>query len=143
MGWNINCYKCGENTSYAQNIVDLIDNHTDSSFSNGGFIKCSYCGSKAYIHEPRKLQEGGKWDRHILAVIRVASSEGFGFLKHYAYLSSNTKNGEIDGVEISYYKDLRKEKGRLKHGHGPGGPASLTKIEFLSFLRELSKIGWQ
>ena len=140
MGYLINCDKCKQD-SWADNIVDLIDNHLDKQ----NLLKCSNCGaSGAYICKLSETQEKGEWERWIKGVIRIDYKEKE--IKNYHpyifLLSHDGSKGKINSVQISYYKDLRKTKdGRLKHGHGPGGTPVLNLKDMKNIFQELFRLG--
>jgi hypothetical protein len=138
MSYKIKCRNqdCQEER-YASNIVDLIDNHTDSL----GRLKCIVCGNPdAYIYQESPLQEkGGPWKRWTKGVIRIKTQ--FEQYSPYVFLSSDKEDGDITDIQFNYYKDTRPEGGRLKHGHGPGGSPALNKEEILQLLEKLISYG--
>jgi uncharacterized Zn-finger protein len=140
MGYNIKCDKCKQ-PSWADNIVDLIDHHLDKQ----NFLKCSNCGkSGAYIYLTSPTQDGGVWERWVRGVIRIDYKEEE--LKNYhPYVFLHTHDGaqgEVDSVQISYYKDHRKKRGGvLKHGHGPGGTPVLDLKDIKNILQKLIRLG--
>ncbi|HWP90817.1 MAG TPA: hypothetical protein VNN20_01270 [Thermodesulfobacteriota bacterium] len=124
---------CQERT-WANDIVDLIDNHTDTR----GRLKCSKCGiSDAYIYRKSNLQEKDKvFERWIKGVIRITTP--YQTYSPYVYLISDEENGDITGIHFNYYKDARsKPGGKLKHGHGPGGVPVLSQKELLDLIEKL------
>jgi hypothetical protein len=130
---------CGDgHSSCAKDILDLIENHTDSGFGeNGGTVICSSCGKPATIFRAYKLQEKGRtWECWIRQVVRIPSE--IETYVPYMLFTTGSEAGKVsDGVMISYYKDTRKAGGRLKHGHGPGGPAVLGRDEIKRLIRYL------
>ena len=139
MGYTIKCRKqtCGEER-YAKNIVDLINNHTDSL----GRLKCIVCGNTdAYIYQKSELQEKGEpWERWTKGVIRLKTQ--FPQYCPYVFLSSYSEDGDVTDIQFMYYKDTRPTGGKLKHGHGPGGGAALNKGEMLQLLGKLISCGY-
>lgn len=123
--------------TYPKNIVDLIDNHTDSL----GRLICIVCGNPdAYIYKESPLQERGQtWPRWIKGIIRITTD--FETYSPYVLLSANTESGAVTDVQFLYYKDTRPQGGRLKHGHGPGGGPALNKKEILQFVKKLVLYG--
>ena len=143
MSYTISCYNksCGKST-WASNIIDLIENHTDNIFGkDGGMIQCTECGkTKAYILTNYKLQEGGHWTHYRRGVIRIPSWEDF--YNPYAILTSEKLDGKIDGVMPNYYKDLRPKGGKLKHGSGPGGPPAFGRNEMMDLIEKITNSGF-
>jgi len=137
MGWQIECTNanCGKLT-WAANIVDLISSHRDE---NGWFL-CS-CGQHGYIKKSYVVQEGGgAWEpflRGIIALGDVGDS-----YQPFVFLVSYEPCGPVSDVWFSYYKDTRATQGRLKLGHGPGGPPVLGKVGVLNLLAKLRGIGY-
>ena len=132
MGWNIKCTdsSCGQQ-SWADNIVDLIENHRDSS----GWFVCS-CGKHGYIEKSFELQEPGEvWKPCLRGVIPLGESGDT--YQPFVFLVSYEPVGEVSDIWFSYYKDLRSSGGRLKLGYGPGGPPVLGKGSFLRLLSQL------
>lgn len=136
MGYSIKCTSCGQNT-WAENIVNLINEHKEKN----GKIKCTACGSSnASIYQESSLQEKGEiWERYIKGVIPIETE--FETYTPYIFLTAQTENGEIDGIHFNYYKDTRKDGGKLKHGHGPGGAPVFSKDELFQLLEKLVSYG--
>ena len=136
MGYPIRCSSCGKET-WATNIINLIQEHTETN----GKIKCIVCGSlNASIYQKSSLQEKGEaWERYILGVIPITTE--FETYTPYIFLTSQAKDGEVQGIHFNYFKDTRGEGGRLKHGHGPGGAPVLTKNEIFQLLGKLMDYG--
>ncbi len=136
MVYSINCSNCKKNTK-AANIVDLIVNHTETI----GKIKCTACGSlNASIYKESNLQEKGEtWIRYIRSLIPIKTN--CDTYTPYVFLTSQTENGEIDGIHFNYYKDTRKYGGKLKHGHGPGGSPVFSKDDFFQLIKKLISYG--
>jgi hypothetical protein len=133
MSYPINCPSCGG--SSASDILDLIENHTDFRFGqNGGTVICSTCKHPATVFRRYNLQEKDQtWHCWIRGVVRIPSE--IPTYVPYALFTTSEEAGNVsDGIMISYYKDTRHEGGRLKHGHGPGGPAVLGKSELLTLI---------
>jgi hypothetical protein len=129
MGWNIKCTdsSCGQQT-WAENIVDLIENHRDSR----GWFLCS-CGKHGYIEKSFELQEPGEvWEPCLRGLIPLGESGDT--YQPFVFLVSYEPSGEVTDIWFSYYKDLRSAGGRLKLGYGPGGPPVLGKASFLTLL---------
>jgi hypothetical protein len=120
MSYAIDCSNCKVQT-VAYDIVDLIDNHTNVD----GKIKCTNCSqSDAFIYRESILQEKQTWKRWIKG-IKVIDTKEEGYTPYIFFLSDKL-DGDIDGVQFCYFKDLRKQGGRLKHGSGPGGRMCLA-----------------
>ena len=122
MGYDVKCRACDAHT-WAGNVVDLFSSHTNE---NGRFV-CSKCsGIDTFIYRISDLQEGPeeKWERWIKGVIRIDS--GIPTYSPYIFLTADSEGGSVTGLHFHYYKDTRDQPGgRLKHGHGPGGPPVL------------------
>ena len=139
MGYLVKCGSrdCGKET-FVDNITDLVDNQTDSQ----GRLKCAICGhTGAYVYRESKLQEKGQtWPRWIKGVIRITTS--FETYSPYVLLSADTEAGAVTDVHFGYYKDMRPQGGKLKHGHGPGGGPALNKEEILQLVKRLLLYGF-
>lgn len=137
MGWAIKCHKkeCEEYT-YAENIVDLIQNYRDSE----GWFKCN-CGHSGYIEKSFALQEQGEvWEPFLRGIIPLGDvNETY---QPFVFIVSYDADGDCCDVWFSYYKDLRDTGGRLKLGYGPGGPPVLGKGMIKNLIKELRKVGY-
>jgi hypothetical protein len=122
MAYDVKCRGCNAHTAVG-NIVDLLKDHTNQS---GRFV-CSKCsGTDTFIYRISALQEGPeqKWERWIKGVIPIDS--GIETYSPYVFLTADSEDGPVTGLHFHYYKDTRAQPGgRLKHGHGPGGPPVL------------------
>jgi len=139
MGYNIECDAC-KKSSWASNIVELIDDHLDEN----QMLKCANCGaSGAYIYKTSETQEGEEWERWIKGILRIDyHDEGLENYHPYVFLITHKgTQGKIDSVQISYYKDLRKSGGELKHGHGPGGTPVLDLPDIKNILHKMKDMG--
>ena len=135
MGWLIQCNNCRLQT-WAKNIVDLIDNHTDES----GWFVCSHCGADGFIEKSFELQEPGHtWEPFLRGAIRLGNHEDT--YQPFVFLVSYEPDGRANDIWFSYYKDLREAGGRLKLGYGPGGPPVLGIEKLLSLLNRLCELG--
>ena len=135
MPYEISCGIHG--VSCASDILDLIEKHTDGTFGlNGGRVVCPTCKRPAAILKSYKLQEGETWKCQIREVVRIPS-EIPTYVPYVLFTTGEEAGIVSDGVMISYYKDTRLHGGRLKHGHGPGGPAVLGRAEVLMLIRHL------
>lgn len=141
MSYNIMCSSCQKKT-WAANIVDLIDKHTDSAFGeDGGMLVCGHCSALGHIYRSSKLQERGKtYVRYIKGVFRIPSNEERTYFP-YLFLNSDTEDGDIGHVHFNYYKDTRKDGGRLKHGHGPGGAPVFGPETLVDMIEKLLQCG--
>ena len=137
MGWSIQCNNGScNNQTWAANIVDLIDNHTDK---NGWFI-CSYCGSAGFIEKSFDLQEPGHtWEPYLRGAIRLGDPDDT--YQPFVFMVSYEPDGTANDIWFSYYKDLRNSGGRLKLGYGPGGPPVLGTEQLLALLQQLVSLG--
>jgi hypothetical protein len=137
MGWLIECTDrtCSAKT-WAANIVDLIQKHTD----NAGWLRCA-CGKPGYIEKKFDLQEPGEtWKPFLRAVIPLGDTKDT--YQPFVFLVSYEPEGSPSDVWFCYYKDLRGyvEGGRLKLGYGPGGPPVLNSAQLLHLLKGLLSI---
>ena len=139
MPYEIQCRDCVK-TTWVANIVDLIKNHIQSG--SGKFI-CSHCSGKdTFIYRESKLNEKSDdgtpevWERWIKGVMTVDS--GFETYCPYIFLTADSEDSQPNGLHFHYYKDTRtQEGGKLKHGHGPGGPPVLPIEDILLIIRHL------
>lgn len=149
MGYEIKCDRegCGKSVKVA-NIVDLIRDHTDED----GYFPCSdkNCNGKGYIKKEFALQEKGKqWRFFIVGVIPLSKNakdtyQPYIFLCSYQNEGDTAKDlprGKATDAWFCYYKDLREEGGKLKHGHGPGGPPVLQIQRVKDLVVELAAKG--
>lgn len=136
-GYDIQCRKCKQLT-WAVNIVDLLKEHVDAA---GRFV-CAHCGNTdTFIYRESPLQEEGEfWQRWVKGVIQIDS--GIETYSPYIFLTADSEDGELTGLHVHYYKDTRSfPKGRLKHGHGPGGPPVLYNHDLFTIIEHLVTIG--
>lgn len=137
MAWKINCLKkdCKQETK-AGNIVDLIDNHR----SPEGYFLCK-CQHRGYIKKSFKLQEKNQeWHPYLLGIITLGKlNESY---QPFVFLVSYAPEKPTKDIWFSYYKDLRGTGGRLKLGHGPGGPPVLAKSNLKTLLSALKGVGF-
>ncbi len=129
MSYDIKCCdsNCGKNT-WAENIVSLINDHTHES----GYFRCAACGGRGYIDKSFTLQEEGEiWEPYLLGVIPLGKSGDT--YQPYIFLCGYSAEDKPTDAWFCYYKDMRPTGGKLKHGHGPGGPPvlALTKVAWL------------
>jgi hypothetical protein len=135
MPWQIKCDNpgCNEQT-WAENIVDLIQNHTNSA----GWFMCR-CGERGHIEKSFALQEEGeKWEPFLKGVIPLGTA-GDSY-QPFVFLVGGDARGPADAIWFSYYKDLRSTGGRLKLGYGPGGPPVLEMQQVVDLVRKLSDL---
>lgn len=136
MAWQLDCTrpKCGKQ-SWAGNIVELISEHTDKD----GWFRCP-AGHPAYIEKSFELQEpGNRWEPYLRGVIPLGTLGDT--YQPFVFLVSYKPTAKPTDVWFSYYKDLRKTKGRLKLGYGPGGPPVLGSRQVVSLLKRLHSLG--
>ena len=116
--WTIKCTSCCRETK-PWNIADLM-NHLDKQ----GWLLCGHCSSRGYIEKRFKLQEkDAVWNPYLKGVIRPSSIDQDNTYQPFAFLVSSAPEEHPQSVWFCYYKDTRKEEGgRLRLGHGPGGP---------------------
>jgi hypothetical protein len=136
MSYKVTCSICNKAT-VANNIVTLINRHIGLDF----MLKCVECGaSNSYIHLNSNTQNNdGEWERWVKGVYHFGNDE----FHSYAFLISHKgPTSNVDAVQISYFKDYRKDGGSLKHGHGPGGTPVISLVNFNSiagFVQQFSK----
>src|ERR1700688_61617 len=124
---------CGQET-WAANIVDLIEHHRNEA----GWIVCE-CGKPGYIEKSYGLQEGGDpWEPRLRGVITLG--EACDPYQPFIFLVDYKDEGKVKDIWFSYYKDLRKDGGRLKTGAGPGGAPVICKEQLLQMLSQLVKM---
>jgi hypothetical protein len=138
MAYYIKCLnqECGK-VSQASNIVDLLDNKTDSE----GFFLCDHCKSRGYIEKTFQLQEADTtWNPFLKGAIKLGALDDT--YQPFVYLVSYKKDTSPEDFWFCYYKDTRgQENGKLKLGHGPGGPPVLNKQDVLKLLDKLLSLG--
>ena len=131
MPYPIKCNRCGH-SSTAWEIVDFIANHT----APDGRLRCDSCSANdAHIYRHSKTQDGGTWERYIRAVIPFRTQFGRKFVPYVFLLSYSARGRPVD-VHFNYYKDER-PKGRLKHGHGPGGAPVFGKHQIVKLIENV------
>ena len=121
MPWDIQCNRCDQSTR-AREIADLICNHRDKEL---GFFLCSACGSPGHIERRYKVQdpEESPWEPFLRGALLPKADRYGPSYQPFVFMVSGAPDGPIESAWFCYYKDLRKKKdGRLKMGHGPGGP---------------------
>ena len=137
MGWLIQCEGKGcKGQTWAENIVELIDDHTDKD----GWFVCGHCGKYGFIEKRFELQESGEtWEPYLRGVIRLGNANDT--YQPFVFMVSYESSGPANDIWFSYYKDLRNNGGRLKLGYGPGGPPVLGSNQLLSLLHRLIDLG--
>lgn len=137
MSWSIECNN--ENCkgfTWASNIVDLIDKHTNSD----GWFVCSHCSSYGSIKKSFDLQEpGDTWEPYLRGAIRLGDKDDS--YQPFVFMVSYKPDDKSNNIWFSYYKDLRETGGRLKLGYGPGGPPVLGIEQILLLLKRLLELG--
>ena len=137
MWWSIQCNnaECKQYT-WATNIVDLIDNHTNPE----GWFVCSRCGATGFIKKSFDLQEpGDTWEPYLRGAIRLGDPDDT--YQPFIFMVSYEPDGKANDIWFSYYKDLRETGGRLKLGYGPGGPPVLGAEQLIFLLKRLTQLG--
>lgn len=137
MGFTVACSdsSCGTIT-WAKNIVDLIENHTNA---DGWFI-CKTCQKPTgYIEKNFTLQEGEEeiWAPYLRGTIKV-NDDREAIYQPFVFLVSYQPTSPVEDYWFCYYKDMRGQpNGRLKMGHGPGGPPVLGKQNIINLLKQM------
>lgn len=130
MGWLIRC--CDENCAgetWAINIDDLIKKHCDKQ----GWFLCNNCGNAGYVEKKFKTQEGEAWQPYLKGVICLGAPGNI--YQPFVFLVSYALNEEPEDIWFSYYKDTRSMPGgKLKLGHGPGGPPVLKADQIVELV---------
>ena len=138
MAWTIKCSdgECASET-WTQNIDDLKRNHCDAQ----GWFLCGTCGGQGYIPKQYDLQEEGEpWKPYLKGIIQPHGYDGD--YQPFAFLVSYSPEAPPEDVWFTYYKDTRgKEGGRLKMGHGPGGPPVFSAEDVLDLVAQMVKRG--
>lgn len=132
--WKIKCNnpQCGE-------VVDpgTIDQLAARRRDDLDFFLCSKCGDRGHIAKSYDTQEGGRWEPYLLGMVGHRTGPGETFFP-FAFLTSDNSKGPVTQVWFCYYKDTRhKPGGRLKMGHGPGGPPVFNLEHFLELTRSV------
>ena len=129
--WDIHCKnpQCGAVTD--PGAIDKLAHpcHRDAL----GFFLCSKCRERGYIEKSYKTQEGGRWKPYLLGMVGHVADPGETYFP-FAFLTSDNSKGPVKQVWFCYYKDTR-PGGRLKMGHGPGGPP-VFELEHFSDLTQ-------
>ena len=141
MGGTIKCGdgECASET-WTQNIDDLKRRHCDAQ----GWFLCGTCGSRGYIPKQYDLQEGGEpWKPYLKGIIQPRGCSDSEVYQPFAFLVSYSADPEEppEDVWFAYYKDTRKQGGRLKMGYGPGGPPVFSAEEVLDLVEQMVKRG--
>lgn len=135
MAYHIKCLKGCEDTTYATNIIELLQSRDER-----GFFQCACRKACGYIERRFELQEKGEfWEPYLRGAIALGE-EGATY-QPFIYLVSYSPDGPIADLWFSYFKDTRESGGRLKLGHGPGGPPVLSMNQLVSLLGRLVSIG--
>lgn len=142
MVWAIECSsKCEEKGCRASNIVDLLDNYRDKETR---WFLCN-CGKQGYVRKEYPLQEKGElWKPILKGAIRLGD-KGDTYQPFVFLVVNNQRKVSGDTIEdiwFSYYKDTRPDGGRLKLGHGPGGPPVLGKYSICRLYSILVDLGY-
>ena len=139
--WAIECTnsECGKVTT-PENIADLMK--SKGYRDDHGWFVCSACGSSGYIRKQFRLQEGDEWEPYLKGIIQppVYSNQEGGY-QPFAFLVSYSPDTPPEDVWFAYYKDLRKQDGRLKMGYGPGGPPVFSAEDVLDLVAQMVTLG--
>ena len=139
--WSIQCAnnECGEVTSPV-NIADLLKGN--GYRDDQGWFLCGTCGSSGYILKQFKLQEGGEWKPYLRGLIQPPLyGDKEGGYQPFAFLVSYSPEASPEDVWFAYYKDMRKQGGRLKMGYGPGGPPVFSVEDVLDLVSQMVRRG--
>ena len=139
--WPIKCTnsECGKVTTPA-NIADLMKG---KEYRNDqGWFLCGACGSFGYIWKQFRLQEGDEWEPCLRGIIQPSVyGDKEGGYQPFAFLVSYSPDAPPEDVWFAYYKDLRKQGGRLKMGYGPGGPPVFSAEDVLDLVAQMVTLG--
>ena len=135
--WTIKCTTCRKET-YPYNIDHLVKHHLDEQ----GWFRCSHCHNRGYIEKRYKLQEPdvGQWEPYLHGVIQPKGWDKNNTYQPFAFLVSGSPEEHPTSVWFCYYKDTRSQGGRLKMGHGPGGPPVFKAKEVQDLVLQLSNL---
>jgi hypothetical protein len=133
MSYKLACInnKCSNKESKAINVLDLIENYVGKDY----LFYCPKCSQNIYIEKQFDLQEKGQtWEPFLWGIIPLGFKNKT--YQPFIYLVSDSPKSKISSCWFCYYKDTRKQGGKLKLGYGPGGPPVLK----ISQIKELIKI---
>ena len=83
---------------------------------------------------PTLTREGGNpWQPCLKGILRPPDYED-ALYQPLAFLTSDTPHNPPNSVWFTYYKDMRESGGRLKMGHGPGGPPVFGATDVIHML---------
>lgn len=136
--WTIKCTNCCGETKPA-NIRNLMDN-----LDTKGWFLCRHCKNRGYIEKTFYLQEknAGPWKPYLKGVIRPNNHDEDDTYQPFAFLVSDSPEENPHVVWFCYYKDTRNEVGgKLKMGHGPGGPPVFGAEEVLDLVVQMVERG--
>ena len=139
MKWPIECGDCGQIT-LVPDIVELIDHHLDGH----GRILCGHCGNPGYIGKTFEIQKNDTpyLKPYIRGIIPgPAKRDRTGTYRSLTFLASSAPDQEPQELWLSSIEDTRSEGGRLKMGHGPGGPPVFTVEEALDLIAQMVRRG--
>ena len=138
MAWTIECTNCDRETNPA-NISELM-----KCRDNQGWFLCEHCKSRGYIKKRFELQEKnvGPWNPYLKGAIRPSGHDENNTYQPFAFLVSYAPKEDPGDVWFCYYKDTRGEEGgRLKMGHGPGGPPVFSAEGVLDLVVQMVECG--
>ena len=139
MKWPIECGDCGQIT-LVPDIVELISHHLDGQ----GRILCGHCRNPGYIQKTFEIQKNDT--PHLKPYIRViipgpAKRDRTGTYRSLTFLASSAPDQEPQELWLSSIEDTRSDGGRLKMGHGPGGPPVFTTEEVIDLVAQMVRCG--
>ena len=95
----------------------------------------------AQMIEQYDLQEGGEpWKPYLKGIIQP-NGYGDGVYQPFAFLTSESPDEDSSAIWFTYYKDMRKQGGRLKMGYGPGGPPVFEAEDVVDFVAQMIERG--
>jgi hypothetical protein len=137
MAYRIQCLQCATDT-WAGNIVDLLDAHTDAR----GRLVCARCGAReTYVQQITgrwEKEPAAVWDEYIKRIIRLGTDSSR--YTPYVFLTATSADGAVSGMRFSYYEDPGLNR-RRTDGPGPGGAPALTLAELVHLLEKLAAFG--
>lgn len=136
--WIIQCNSCKSSTDPG-NIAELLSRENGYVDEQGWFL-CKPCGRRGYIKKEFNTQEGVPWEPYLQGVIQPKVYEGETY-QPFGFLVSESSEKPPRHVWFCYYKDTRSTGGRLKMGHGPGGPPVYTADAVLELLMQMVRTG--
>ena len=143
--WIIQCDTCKSSTNPG-NIAYLLS-PKEGYIDKQGWFLCKPCKHRGFIKKEFNLQEGSQWKPLLKGVIRPNGYKDNTY-QPFAFLVSYKPEDPPEDVWFCYYKDTReydedgkKTGGRLKMGHGPGGPPVFAIEDVQDIIDQMAGMG--